>query len=316
MSIVTFVPETYELEGDDAAETMARIDRWDLLKDSAVRFRYADGFSFARSVAFQVVLTIFPALIVGVAIAISTGNTGLQSTIEEITRSVTPGPATDALTQAFEQARDNAGGNWVALLAGGITALVAAVTTMSQIQRGMSRIYGVRSDRPTLQRYTRATVLALTVGLLLTVALVTIAFGSSVGGQFSDEWATMWQWLRWPVGTALAGVGIAIIYKYAPNRHQPSIAWLTSGGIMATAVWLLLTVALTLYLNESGSFGDTYGPLAGFIGVLLWAQLTGIAILFGGAFTAQLEAERAGVTEPIIEAERFRRLTTEEFVDA
>lgn len=316
MSIVTFVPETHGLEGDDAAETMRRVSRWKLLRDSAVRFRYADGFSFARAVAFQVVMTLFPALIVFVAVAISTGNAGLQYTIEEITRSVTPGPAADAFAQAFEQAEDNAGRNWAALIGGGVTALVAAVTAMSQIQRGMSRIYGVRSDRPTLQRYVRATLLAVSVGLLLAVALVSIAFGGSVGGQFSDEWAAMWQWLRWPVGTALAGFAIAAIYKFAPNRHQPSITWLTTGGMMATGVWLVFTTALTIYLNQSGTFGDTYGPLAGFIGVLLWAQLTGIAILFGGAFTAQLEAERAGVTEPIVDAERLRNITTEEFIDA
>ena len=315
MSIVTFVPETYELEGDDAAETLERIDRWDLLRDSAVRFRYADGFSYARAVAFQGVLTLFPALIVAVAVAISTGNAGLQGTIEEIVRSVTPGPAMDALTAAFEQARENAGQNWAALIGGGVTALVAGVTGMSQIQRGMSRIYGVRSDRPTLSRYVTATALTLSVGLLLVVALVMIAFGDGVGGQFSDEWASIWQWLRWPAGTLLAGVSIATIFKFAPNRHQPSVAWLTTGGVMATAVWLILTVALTLYLNESGTFGDTYGALAGFIGILLWAQLTGIAILFGGAFAAQLEAERAGVTEPTIDPERFRRLTTEDLID-
>jgi len=87
----------------------------------------------------------------------------------------------------------------------------------------------------------------------------------------------------------------------APNRHQPSFAWLTTGGYMATAVWLALTILLTLYLNGSSTFGDTYGPLAGFIGLLLWAQLTGIAIFYGVAFTAQLEAIRAGVKDPIRE---------------
>jgi YihY family inner membrane protein len=316
MSIVTFVPETRGLEGDDAAETMRRVDRWDLLRDSAIRFRYADGFSFARAIAFQVVLLLFPALIVLVAVAISTGNAGLQATIEEITRSVTPGPATDAFAEAFEQAEDTARRNWAALIGGGITAVVAAVTAMSQIQRGMSRLYGVRSDRPTVKRYVRATSLALSVGSLLTLALVAVAFGDGVGGPFANEWDTTWSWLRWPLGTLLAGVGIAIIYRYAPNRQQPSVAWLMTGGLVATVVWLVLTIALTLYLNGSATFGDTYGPLAGFIGVLLWAQLTGIAILFGGAFAAQLEAERAGVSEPIMEADEFRRITTEEYIDA
>ena len=38
-----------------------------------------------------------------------------------------------------------------------------------------------------------------------------------------------------------------------------------------------------------------YGPLTGVIALLLWAQLTSIAIFLGLALAAQLEAVRAGV---------------------
>lgn len=296
--IATYVPETYGLEGEDAAETMARVDRWQLIKDSAVRFRYADGFSFARAVAFQAVVTLIPATIVAIAGAALIGDAALQDSIRELIRTVTPGAASDALFAAFEQGEENARGDVVALVAGGLTAAIGGATTMSQIQRGASRIYGVLDDRPTVRRYLVATGLMLSVGVLMVLGLIAIGFGSSIGGQFSDEMASIWFWVRWPLGALLVGAAIAMLYKVAPNRRQPSFAWLTTGGYMATAVWLALTILLTLYLNGSSTFGDTYGPLAGFIGLLLWAQLTGIAILYGVAFTAQLEAVRAGVEEP------------------
>jgi uncharacterized BrkB/YihY/UPF0761 family membrane protein len=38
--------------------------------------------------------------------------------------------------------------------------------------------------------------------------------------------------------------------------------------------------------------GQTYGPLLGIIGLLLWAYLTSIAIYLGLAFAAQLESLR------------------------
>jgi uncharacterized BrkB/YihY/UPF0761 family membrane protein len=47
-----------------------------------------------------------------------------------------------------------------------------------------------------------------------------------------------------------------------------------------------------VFLSLSSTFGATYGPLAGLIGLLVWAQLAGIALLSGLAFAAQLEAER------------------------
>ena len=301
--IVTHVPETHGLEGEDAAEIMGRIDRWELLRDSAIRFRYADGFSFARAVAFQAVLTLIPATIVAIAAAALIGDAAVHNAIREFIRTVTPGAASDALFAAFEQGEENARGDVVALVAGGVTAAIGGATAMSQIQRGASRIYGVLDDRPTVKRYLVATALMLSVGVLMVLGLIAIGFGSSVGGQFGGELASIWSWLRWPLGTLLVGAAIAMLYKVAPNRHQPSFAWLTTGGYMATAVWLALTILLTLYLNGSSTFGDTYGPLAGFIGLLLWAQLTGIAILFGVAFTAQLEAIRAGVKDPTREVD-------------
>lgn len=315
MSTVTYVPETYELEGDDAAETMARVERWELMKRSALRFRYADGFSFARAVAFQVVLTLFPTVIVAVAVAVAIGDVGFQNALQEIVNTVAPGPASDIIGEAFEQAEENARTNIPAIVAGGLAGFVAAVTTMSQVQRGSSRIYGIDSDRPTVQRYLRASWLTLSVGVLMAVGLLLTAFGSSIGGQLEDSVATIWKWARWPVGVVLAAVGIALLYKFAPNRRQPSVSWLVSGGIMATVVWVILTILLTLYLNGSSSFGDTYGPLAGFIGVMLWAQFTGIALLYGVAFTAQLEAERVGLHDPVKDHDPSAQLGMETYLD-
>ena len=61
---------------------------------------------------------------------------------------------------------------------------------------------------------------------------------------------------------------------------------------------LVVSLALHFYLHASKGLGGTYGPLAGFIGVLLWALLSSIALFYGLAFAAQLEAFRAGVAEP------------------
>ena len=46
-------------------------------------------------------------------------------------------------------------------------------------------------------------------------------------------------------------------------------------------------------MTQSSDFGATYGPLTGVMALLLWANLTGIALFLGIAFTAQLEARRA-----------------------
>jgi uncharacterized BrkB/YihY/UPF0761 family membrane protein len=58
---------------------------------------------------------------------------------------------------------------------------------------------------------------------------------------------------------------------------------------------------LVLYVELTGTFGATYGPIAGTIGVLLWTFLSAVALFLGLAFAAQLEAVRAGSPDPKVD---------------
>ena len=61
---------------------------------------------------------------------------------------------------------------------------------------------------------------------------------------------------------------------------------------------MLATGGLATYVHLSSSFGSTYGPLAGIIALLLWSLLSAIALFYGVAVCAQLEALRAGHPDP------------------
>jgi len=58
---------------------------------------------------------------------------------------------------------------------------------------------------------------------------------------------------------------------------------------------MLCTIALALAFELSTTFGRTYGPLAGIVALQLWTFFSALAILYGVAVAAQLEAVRAGV---------------------
>jgi uncharacterized BrkB/YihY/UPF0761 family membrane protein len=72
------------------------------------------------------------------------------------------------------------------------------------------------------------------------------------------------------------------------------------GAGVATGLWWLISLLLAWYVTASSAFGATYGALTGVMALLLWANLTGIALFLGIAFAAQLEAARAGVPGPIV----------------
>lgn len=303
MSTATAVPQTFELEGDDARDTLRGVGRRHLLRDSFERFRAADGFSHARALAFQIVLTAFPALIAVVGLTVELDQENFRRLIQETLRGIAPGPAGEILTQAFRQGSEAASDSATAIFVGLVAALVAATGAMGQIERGANRIYGIESDRSTLRKYATASVLALTVGILILVAFVLFIAGSAIEDAgaatgWSDTALTIWQIARWPVALVFVLAGFSLLFKVVPRRRQPSMSWLASGAIVTVVLWFAFTGLLSLYLTASRAFGDTYGPLAGIIGLLLWAFLTSLAVFFGLASAAQLEAVRAGVTKP------------------
>ena len=91
---------------------------------------------------------------------------------------------------------------------------------------------------------------------------------------------------------------MTIIFKVMPNRHQPPFSWLLSGTTVSVAVWVLATILLGLFYEHASVLGGSYGPLLGVVALLVWAYATGVAVLYGLACAAQLEAERAGEAEP------------------
>ncbi len=135
------------------------------------------------------------------------------------------------------------------------------------------------------------------------LAVVTLMGGEAIRDEvgWSDAAATIWAIARWPL--ALASARVALLFERAPRRRQPEWSWLAVGASVSAGLWLMFMGLLMLYFEATGSFGATYGPLAGTIGVLLWSFLTSVALFLGLALAAQLEAVRAGVPEPRLEVD-------------
>jgi YihY family inner membrane protein len=298
MSTAAKVPETWELTGDDARRTLLDTGRMQLLKDSFVRLRAADGFSHSRSLAFVTSLVLVQGLIALVGFAAAFGDVRVSREIVAAIDAAIPGPAGQVLTDAVEQAREvGANRRYLPLLLGLFGTLVTGTTAMGQIERGFNRLYGIEQDRPTLQKYGRAFVLTLGAGTGLALAFVVFAFG-----RHSETWAgllrTTWPYVRWPLGLVVATLALAALLQWSPRRRQPAWSWLVFAAMVCVAGWVLVTLALGAALSLTSSFGQTYGSLAGLVALQLWTLFSAIAIFYGAAVAAQLEAVRAGAPRP------------------
>jgi YihY family inner membrane protein len=300
VSVAQLVPETWELTGDDARETLLRTGRRQLLRDAFVRLRASDGFSHARSLAFVISLLLVQGVILLVGLAAALGDTDVSATIVRSINEAAPGPAGRALTDAvFHAYRTGTSGQYFVLVVVGLTALVTGATLMGQMERALNRLYGIEQDRAPVRKYARATLLALTAGVLAVFAFSAFALGHGIGQGIGDSTATsIWRVVRWPLALALMTASIALLFRWSPNRHQPAWSWLAWGSTISVLLWSAVTLVLGLFFQASTTFSTTYGPLAGMVALLLWALLSSIAILFGAAVAVQLEAVRAGAAAP------------------
>ncbi|MFF0065469.1 YihY/virulence factor BrkB family protein [Streptomyces sp. NPDC005279] len=313
MGTVVHVPQTRdmlgeELSGDEAFTSLRRYGGRKLFLDAFSRFRYADGFSFARSLAFQVVVGMVPFTIALVGVATTVHTESLSRVIELTVGRIVPGASAELVQGALRDTRRSAEADAAGALAmwlGLGFAMLNLASAMGQIERGCNRIYGIERDRPFLRKYGRGLLLAAGGGLPLVVGFLVLVAGEAVGDSvveslgWSRSWLDWWGPLEIPLGVLLAGVASAVIFRWSPRRDQPGYTWLAFGTTVHLLLWVGTTWLLAFYVAKSGSFGAVYGPLTAFVALLLWANLTGIALFLGIAFAAQLEAARAGIVDPV-----------------
>ncbi|MFF0190558.1 YihY/virulence factor BrkB family protein [Streptomyces sp. NPDC005244] len=311
MGTATKVPETRDMTGedlsaDDALVSLRRYGSWRLVRDSFVRFRYADGFSHSRALALQMVLAVIPLAIafVGLSSAVHTENIGK---VAELTiHQLAAGPSAEVVDDALRRSRHKAGdGAQLALWFGLVFSMVNVTTAMCQIERGANRIYGNERDRVFHQKYLRGLVMALSAGIPLGLGFIIMVAGGDLASSVVAVYhldggaKTAWEIIRWPLGLLLALISASAIFRRSPRRKQPGYTWLAFGAAVYLVLWTALTWVLSLYLDISGSFDTIYGPLSAFMSLSLWAYLTSIALFLGLSFAAQLEASRARRPGPI-----------------
>ncbi|MDH6460279.1 YihY family inner membrane protein [Micromonospora sp. A200] len=309
MSSTKLVPETRlmaedDLSADDAWRTLRRQGGWCLLRDAFIRFRYGDGFSHSRAFALQLCLAVVPFMIALTGLISELGVEEGGQVVADTVLALTPGQSESVVRELLGDGERTERAGELALTLGLLTGLVALTTTMAQIERGANRIYGVERDRPALAKYVRAAVLAVTAGGPALAGFLILVGGGAIGDsvQRHYEWGAFahgfWDVIRWPLSLGLTVLAVAVLFRHSPRRNQPGLSWLFFGAGIATALWWLASLLLAGYVTFSDGFGQTYGALTGMMALLLWANLTGMALFGGLAFAAQLEAMRIGVQEP------------------
>ena len=153
--------------------------------------------------------------------------------------------------------------------------------------------YDVRETRPFWKRALLSMAAIVVMGGLLLVASIVM-----LGGPEIIDWIgshlrlpsgrlNLWMVLQYPIAFSILVLAFFMIYRFLPNLKQRPRQILV-GAVVATALWLVVTLLFRLYVTNFGSYNKTYGAIGAVIVVLTWMYLTMLVILLGGELNAEL----------------------------
>ena len=278
-----------------SAETPTRIPGagWkDVLQRTKEEVRTDNVSVLAGGVAFYWMLSLFPFAIAALSVY------GLVADPDDVTKMVqqVQGTVPDSVGQLLQDqlgsiAESSKGSLTFGLVGSVLFALWSASKGASALIKATNVAFDEKETRGFLRL--RAMALLLTVVFLvvmvLSIALIAVVPNLVEGTPFD----TVFSVLRWPALAVVAVIGLAALYRYAPDRDEPRWQWVSVGAVVATVLWLVGSSLFSVYANNFGNFNETYGTLSAVIVLLLWLSLTAFVILLGAEINAETEHQTA-----------------------
>ncbi|MGZ8379203.1 MAG: YihY/virulence factor BrkB family protein [Gemmatirosa sp.] len=177
---------------------------------------------------------------------------------------------------------------------GALLALWSGSNVFSALMDALNNAYDLDKDpRPWWRKKLIAIACLLGVGVLFVIATVIMIAGGDIVDAVADQLrigaAGRWIWTVLQYGFALSlliGTGW-IVYYFLPAIPQHK-GHALAGAIVATALWLIVTLGFRLYVQNFGSYNKTYGTIGGVIVLLTWMYLSMVVLLIGGELASEL----------------------------
>jgi len=270
------------------------------LKEAFKRFRSDQMPDHAAALTYYSLMSLFPALLVGVAVL---GVFGQQSligdTAEYLKTAGAPRETVDAVTAALESAQSQRGAAVGALVLGLALSLNSASGAFGAAGRALNRAWRVDEGRGLVRRKANDLLWTLVVLALVLITFLLVFLGGELASDvlgllgLGETAADAWRIARWPAALVSAMALFAVVYFAAPNVEVRRFQWISPGAVLGVLTWISSSALFFVYVTHFSSYSATYGAFAAAVILLVWLWLTNVVLLFGAELNAAIDVRRS-----------------------
>ncbi len=262
-----------------------------ILKRSVTYYLENDMLTYAAALAFQALFSIFPFMIVLIAMLGLFDLMYFFDWIRQQAALLLPDEAMNLVDNVIGEVQRPRGG----LLSIGLAvALWVASGAMRVTINALNVVYKVKEGRPFWKLYPLSILYTLCIAAMLIAAAILMVIGPQAMQWLAEQVGleqlivTLWTWLRIPVALLLLMLTVAFVYFIAPDVEQ-KIRFITPGSVLSVLVWVAASAGFGFYIQNFADYSAVYGSIGTVVVLMMYFYVSAAVLLFGAELNAVIE---------------------------
>lgn len=267
-----------------------------------LKFYNSDNLTYAASIAYYALLSLFPFSMLALAIlgSVTADEADRQAVLDFVLRYFPT--QFDFITTQLDAFRAN---TLTLGIFGSIALIWGALGFFGAISTAVNYAWGVEKTRSFWKHKLVSFLMLIVAGLILLVALLLVSASGVVGATWFADVLRHFPGLGVLRGfairnatTALFILVVGLIYYFVPNaKVRFRDVWI--GALLTGLLWKAALEGFAWFMRDMSRFTRVNGSIAAVVAFLIWVYTQAVILLYGVEFTAAYARLRRGRPEEV-----------------